>query len=115
LVKVLPASPYLSVRHHPWPGQPDHERSHSRRHGAPADGIELLAAARIHWTVDEWRTTHDDNTQEIGFGIHLVDLPTQNVVPGARIRFTFYWHSTERWEGTDFSVLIDGAQGVATA
>ena len=38
MVKGLPVSPYLSVRHHPWPGQPDHERSHSGRYGAPADG-----------------------------------------------------------------------------
>jgi integrase/recombinase XerD len=37
LVKGLPASPHLPVRHHPWPGQPDHERSHSGRYGAPAD------------------------------------------------------------------------------
>jgi len=36
LVKGLPASPHLPARHHPWPGQPqpDHERSHSGRHGA---------------------------------------------------------------------------------
>src|ERR1700719_2419391 len=27
----LPANP-----HHPWPAQPDHERSHSGRYGAPA-------------------------------------------------------------------------------
>jgi hypothetical protein len=31
----LPASPHLPARHHPWPGQPDHERTHSGRYGAP--------------------------------------------------------------------------------
>jgi glucoamylase len=77
--------------------------------------IELLAAARIHWTADEWGTIHDHDTREIGFGIHLVDLPTRNVAPGARIRFTFYWHDAERWEGIDFTVTIDSPRGIATA
>jgi glucoamylase len=77
--------------------------------------IELLAAARIHWTADDWGTSHDDDTREIGFGIHLVDLQTQNVAPGARIRFTFYWHGAQRWEGIDFTVTIDSPRGIATA
>jgi glucoamylase len=77
--------------------------------------IELLAAASVHWTVDEWGTSRDDDTREVGFGIHVVDLPTQNAAPGLHIRFTFYWHDAERWEGMDFTVVIDGAQGIATA
>jgi glucoamylase len=77
--------------------------------------VELLAAARIHWTVDEWGTSHDDDTREAGFGIHLVDLPTQDAAHGAHIRFTFYWHDAGRWEGTDFAVVIDSEQGIATA
>jgi hypothetical protein len=38
LVKGLPARPHLLARHHPSSGQPDHERRHSGRYGAPADG-----------------------------------------------------------------------------
>jgi glucoamylase len=75
--------------------------------------IELLAAATVHWTLDEWQTSHDDETREIGFGIHLVDLPTQHASPGAGICFTLYWRDAERWEGTDFAVRIDGARGIA--
>jgi glucoamylase len=77
--------------------------------------IELLAPARVHWTADEWTTRHDDDTREIGFGIHFVDLPTQNAVHGSHIRFTFYWRDTERWEGLDFAVTICDAEGVAAA
>jgi transposase-like protein len=36
LGRGLPASQRLPALHYPWPGQPDHERSHSGRHGAPA-------------------------------------------------------------------------------
>ncbi len=77
--------------------------------------IELLAAARVRWTANEWAMRHDDNTREIGFGIHLVDLPTQNAVRGSHIRFTFYWHDTERWEGMDFAVKIGGTEDIDTA
>ena len=69
--------------------------------------IELLAAARVHWTADEWATSHDDDTREIGSGIHLVDLATQNVPRGSHIRFTFYWRDIEKWEGMDFAVTVD--------
>lgn len=77
--------------------------------------VEVLAAARIHWTADEWETSHDDDTRQIGFGIHLFDVPTQHLPPGAYIRFTFYWHEAERWEGMDFAATVGSAQGIATA
>jgi glucoamylase len=77
--------------------------------------IEVLAAARVHWTLDEWRTSQDDDTRESAFGIHLIDLPTQNAAHAARIRFTLYWRDTARWEGMDFAVLIDGGQEIATS
>jgi glucoamylase len=77
--------------------------------------IELLAAARVRWTANEWATSHDDDTREIGFGIHLVDLPTQNAAHGSHIRFTFYWRDTERWEGMDFAVKIGGTEDIDTA
>jgi glucoamylase len=75
--------------------------------------IELLAPARVHWTADEWTTWHDDDTREIGFGIHFVDLPTQNAAHGLHIRFTFYWHDSERWEGLDFAVKICDTESIA--
>ena len=77
--------------------------------------IEVLAATSVHWTLDDWRTTGDNETSEVGFGVHVVDLPTQDAPPGSRIRFTFRWRDAENWEGADFAVTIDSAQGVASA
>jgi glucoamylase len=77
--------------------------------------IEVLAAAQVHWTTDDWKTVRDDDTRANEFGIHLVDLPTQSSKTGTRIRFTFYWKDAEKWEGNDFVVTIDKAQGIATA
>jgi glucoamylase len=75
--------------------------------------IELLSPAKVHWTADDWTTRHDDDTREIGFGIHFVDLPTQNAIRGSHIRFTFYWRNTGRWEGLDFAVKICDVEGIA--
>jgi hypothetical protein len=72
--------------------------------------IELLATARVHWTADEWATSHDDDTREIGSGIHLVDLATQNLPRGSHIRFTFYWRDTKKWEGMDFAVTVGASE-----
>jgi glucoamylase len=77
--------------------------------------IELLAPATVHWTINDWATSRDDQTRPGPFGIHLVDLPTHAAGHGALIRFTFYWHDAGKWEGADFAVLIDGGQGIATA
>ena len=90
-------------------------RFNEKVHNIPAGKklrIELLAAARVHWTADEWATSHDDETREIGSGIHLIDLATQNVPRGSHIRFTFYWRDTERWEGMDFAVKVDAIEGI---
>ncbi len=68
--------------------------------------IEALSAATVHWSDDNWHTTTDSNTTDTGLGIHYVDLPTSNLLPGSTILFTFYWSQAEKWEGTDFQVTV---------
>ncbi|MGH8745087.1 MAG: hypothetical protein ACREUK_01185, partial [Burkholderiales bacterium] len=67
--------------------------------------IELLAQATVRWSDDDWRTVRDTATQDTGLGVHKVDLPTGRLVPGAVVRFTFFWHQAARWEGVDFEIL----------
>ncbi|MGA7235393.1 MAG: glucan 1,4-alpha-glucosidase [Bryobacteraceae bacterium] len=69
--------------------------------------IELMAPAVIHWSADDWITTHDTTAHEVGLGLHIVDLPTQAVPEGKQVRFTFYWPDADRWEGADFGVRVD--------
>jgi glucoamylase len=66
--------------------------------------IETLASATIHWTADDWQTAHDTATIDTGLGVHFVDLNTNQLPVGAAVAFTFYWHHTDTWEGTNFSV-----------
>ena len=68
--------------------------------------IETLAATRIHWSADDWNRVQDLPSQDSGLGVHFTDLPTQALAAGARIAFTFHWLEADRWEGTDFDVLI---------
>jgi glucoamylase len=68
--------------------------------------IEVFAPALIHWSSDQWQTTHDVETQDTGLGVHCADLPAANLAPGTTLLFTFFWRTSRRWEGTDFNVEI---------
>jgi glucoamylase len=69
--------------------------------------IETLAEATVHWSDDDWRTTHDTTTQNTGLGVYKADLPTAPLAHGATVKFTFFWHDAARWEGTDFEILVN--------
>jgi glucoamylase len=69
--------------------------------------VELLASATIHWGVDDWQQIGDAETRDTGLGVHIADLPTQNLAAGTRVSFTFHWRNGARWEGRDFCVIVD--------
>ncbi len=69
--------------------------------------VETMDAAVIRWSVDGWRTVRDTKTQDTGLGVHVADLPTEALPPGAEIALSFYWSEAERWEGADFTVRLD--------
>ncbi len=69
--------------------------------------IQLHSPARVHWSVDDWVTSHDDPTRDTGLGIYLFDLPRKEFHPGIKIVFTFYWPETHRWEGENFFVIVE--------
>ena len=69
--------------------------------------IELLAPAKIHWSVDQWSSVQDTDTQPIDLGLHYADLPADKLKDGAELVFTFFWIEQDRWEGNNFSVRVD--------
>ncbi len=69
--------------------------------------IVLLTPALVHWSIDGWKTAHDTETRDTGLGIHVLDLPTASLPVGGQAVFTFYWPDDKRWEGTDYSVLVE--------
>jgi glucoamylase len=70
--------------------------------------IVLLTPGRVHWSVDNWATFHDTDTRDTDLGIHILDLPTASLPPGAQAKFTFFWPAENRWEGTDYCVTVSG-------
>lgn len=76
----------------------------TRRAGC-AQRIDLSAPARVRWTVDRWTSFTDSDTEELAKGLHVIELPIGNPSAALTVQFTFYWMESDRWEGTDFTVL----------
>lgn len=69
--------------------------------------IIVLSPALVHWSFDGWKTTYDSNAQETGLGTYVADLPSEHLAAGSSIGFALYWPNEQRWEGTDFSVVVE--------
>ncbi len=69
----------------------------------------LPTPALVHWSFDAWQTAQDTSTRDSGLGTHMADLPADQLAAGREIVFTFYWQQEQRWEGADFSVVVENA------
>jgi glucoamylase len=69
--------------------------------------LETLVPTIVHWSTDGWRTTHDTGARATGLGEYVTDLATEALPVGTRIDFTFYWPEVDRWEQTDFRVIVE--------
>ena len=67
--------------------------------------IEVLTAARIHWTFDNWKTILDIDTKDTKLGMHIADIVFSNE-QSVEIKFTFFWKDANRWENKDFAVKV---------
>jgi glucoamylase len=68
--------------------------------------IETAKRAVIHWTSDNWTTTHETLARDAGVGMWLADLPSFGLKAGSAFDFTFYWPEAECWEGNNFRVTL---------
>jgi glucoamylase len=62
----------------------------------------------IHWSSDGWKTRQDVATRDTGLGIHTADLPTDGLVPGHVLTFTWKKIASDEWIGVDHTVTIGG-------
>ncbi|HET7205347.1 MAG TPA: glucan 1,4-alpha-glucosidase [Terriglobales bacterium] len=69
--------------------------------------IILLSPGMVHWSDDNWQTTHDTYSRDTGLGVHPVDLPTNDLPAGREVVFTFYWPDQQRWEGINYSIAVE--------
>jgi glucoamylase len=68
--------------------------------------LDLLAKAKVRWTVDEWKSVQETKTEEAILGLHCALLDTAGLETGASVCFTFYWPDSDHWEGRNFEVEV---------
>lgn len=69
--------------------------------------LELLAPARVRYSVDGWQTWTDLDARATGLGVWLADLPATAALPrGGVVDFTFWWPEAGRWEDRNLRVVI---------
>jgi len=62
---------------------------------------------RLRWSRDEWQSQQDTPSNTNALEIDYVDLPLVAASgKEVRIRFTFFWLASNRWEGRDYDVLV---------
>ena len=69
--------------------------------------ILTMDPALVHWSFDNWQNTHDSDSEESGWNLQHLDLPTETLPTGRQIVFTFYWKNASRWEGRDYRVTVE--------
>ncbi|MES1255474.1 MAG: glucan 1,4-alpha-glucosidase [Acidobacteriota bacterium] len=69
--------------------------------------IETLVPAVVRWSTDDWADTRETEARDTGLDEYVTDLPTETLLPGTVVVFTFYWPEAGRWEGVDFRVVVE--------
>jgi glucoamylase len=67
--------------------------------------IQVPASFRLHWSDDEWQTVKDTPSSATTLGVEFADIPIA-ASQRAPIRFTFFWTTSNSWEGRDFLVSV---------
>jgi glucoamylase len=69
--------------------------------------VLLMEPALVHWSFDNWQTSQDSNSNDGGWNVHHVDLPTETLPAGQQVVFTFFWKKAARWEGRNYQVTVE--------
>jgi glucoamylase len=74
---------------------------HSFQHGRKVR-VQLAEPAVLRWSADEWATYRESRTIDTTLGLHVAELPTQIMRPGAVMFWTI--HYADRWEGRNLTL-----------
>jgi len=70
--------------------------------------ILTLAPARVRWTIDDWKSSREQETEHRQLGVNTLDIETGSGEESTVV-FTFYWPESGCWEERDFSVRLEGS------
>ncbi|HEX4309579.1 MAG TPA: glycoside hydrolase family 15 protein [Acidobacteriaceae bacterium] len=70
--------------------------------------LRITSASRfqVSWTSDNWKTTSQLDSTQLGYAGSYADLPTTTEQTGA-LSFTLFWPDQNRWEGRNFEVALE--------
>ena len=68
--------------------------------------LEFLEPAMVRWSPNNWASVKDSNAVATGLGTFICDLPTENLVNGSFVVFTFHWPQQDKWAGTNYCVDV---------
>jgi glucoamylase len=66
---------------------------------------------RLHWSIDNWQTIHDNESTATAVEIDYLDLEI-GVDQKHHIRFTFFWLDSSQWDGNDYQVAVSASSTV---
>src|ERR1700674_1797904 len=67
----------------------------------------LMEPTMVHWSFDNWQTVQDSESEESGWNLQHLDMPTETLAVGRQIIFTFFWKNAARWEGRDYQLTVE--------
>ncbi len=68
--------------------------------------VALPGSGSVHWGIDGWQSIQDILLQDIGLGLHAVELDTKALRDGQRIDFTFHGVGAGEWLGRDYAIEV---------
>ena len=71
--------------------------------------LDLPGPALVHWSTDGWQTRNDGRTRDTGLGVHTVEIPTDDLVAGCLIVFTWLDLASNTWLGRNHSIAVHAA------
>jgi glucoamylase len=60
----------------------------------------------LHLGFDGWRDIRDDQTTELGLGLHGLRIPARELAARHSLEFTWRWQDDGQWLGQDFQVPV---------
>jgi glucoamylase len=69
--------------------------------------LELMAPARVHYSLDGCATWSDLDARDTGLGVWVADIPGSERLPqGGGVDFTIWWPDSCTWEGRNLRVSV---------
>ena len=68
--------------------------------------IQCPNSFMLHYSLDDWSSSKDLDSTPTRVGADFVDIEIPEDQKFTHVKFTFFWKSENKWEGSDYTVVI---------